>query len=322
MDLPATDKQHGQAGFADASPKFCSAALRKISAVPGNVVQHGLAGSKTGGAGKTAYEEERKNMNRPMNYARATLENDYRISLQYMYPENIDKQLPVMIFCSGWKGSMPPKETMLDSYEKDLDIVYVTFDYFATGASAGSWEDMTYGKWARSIKHVYDYIRTLPIVDPKRIGLRGESSGTTAAFRFAIEYENPAFIISTATAIGLYIGMPNPPPKKYVEAIMSNQNPEYITVMKSDRMKRAFCEDFILNAPIYNLPKVKCPVFFLQGGADNISRRTDAWAGYQILKNNGNVVKYLELEGGNHGVSNIEGKMDYVYDWVRSIGIL
>jgi len=33
----ATDLQHGQAGSAIAPPKFCSASLRKTSAVPENV---------------------------------------------------------------------------------------------------------------------------------------------------------------------------------------------------------------------------------------------------------------------------------------------
>ncbi len=38
-----TDNQHGQAGSAGAPPKFCSAALRKTSAVPGNVSQNRFA---------------------------------------------------------------------------------------------------------------------------------------------------------------------------------------------------------------------------------------------------------------------------------------
>jgi len=33
-----TDLQHGQAGSAGASPKFCSATLRKTSAMPAHVV--------------------------------------------------------------------------------------------------------------------------------------------------------------------------------------------------------------------------------------------------------------------------------------------
>lgn len=261
-------------------------------------------------------------MGTTVRYEQVTLDNDYNISLQYIYPEKAKRKLPVMIFCAGWKGAMPSKEKMMESYENDLDIVYVTFDYYATGNSAGTWSEMTYGKWAKSIKYVYDYIKSLPFVDNAKIGLRGESSGMTAAFRFAIDYENPAFIISTATAIGLYIGMPNPPPKRFVEAAMNDPFVEKITVMKNDEMNRAFCEDFMLNAPIYNLKKVKCPVFFLQGGADNISRRSDAWTGYQILRQNGNVVKYVEIENGNHGLSNIGNKMSYVYEWVREIGVL
>jgi len=62
-DIPrlVNSMQHGQAGSADAPPKFCSASLRKTSAVPGNVVRNKPVHAKTGNRReKTKKEDEEK----------------------------------------------------------------------------------------------------------------------------------------------------------------------------------------------------------------------------------------------------------------------
>jgi hypothetical protein len=48
---PRKSQQHGQAGFADASPKFCNASLCKTSAVPGTVVCNKFTRGKESAAG-------------------------------------------------------------------------------------------------------------------------------------------------------------------------------------------------------------------------------------------------------------------------------
>ena len=81
--------------------------------------------------------------------------------------------------------------------------------------------------------------------------------------------------------------------------------------------------DLIGGAPIYRLHTITCPIFFLQGGADNIYRRSDACLGYELLRSHGLPTAYREIDGGDHVLGNVarEG-VDAVLAWLREIAFL
>jgi hypothetical protein len=50
--------------------------------------------------------------------------------------------------------------------------------------------------------------------------------------------------------------------------------------------------------------EIEFPVLFLERTEDNAYRRSDGWLGYQIMKSHGLNAKYVEVDGGDHGLSN------------------
>lgn len=84
-----------------------------------------------------------------------------------------------------------------------------------------------------------------------------------------------------------------------------------------------FFKNFIGQSPIYHLREAKCPLFFLQGEADNVFRRSDARLGYEILKSRGLPAHYLEIEQGKHALENVpQESTSAILTWLHDIGIL
>ena len=80
-----------------------------------------------------------------------------------------------------------------------------------------------------------------------------------------------------------------------------------------------FFKDFISGAPIYQLLTIMRPVFFLQGDADNVFRRTDARLGYEMMHERGLPADYLTIAGGDHGLdTRPQEATAAVLDWLRA----
>ena len=52
------------------------------------------------------------------------------------------------------------------------------------------------------------------------------------------------------------------------------------------------------------MDKIHCPIFFLQGDADNDNRKNDAKDGYKIMQDLGKPTEYFLVESGRHGLEN------------------
>ena len=79
-----------------------------------------------------------------------------------------------------------------------------------------------------------------------------------------------------------------------------------------------YFRDFISGAPVYRLAALTRPVYFLQGGADNVFRRTDARLGYELMQAHGLSVDYREIVDGDHGLANKpQEATTAVLDWLR-----
>lgn len=193
----------------------------------------------------------------------------------------------------------------------------VAFDFFGCGETGGNYSQMTYGRWHANLAEVFAWGVAQPWADPARIGTWGISSGTTAALRHAIATPACAFVISTATCLGAFIGMPNPPGRILVEHLDELASGK-TTDLFGTQFPLEFYRDFLGNAPVYDLRSIKCPVFFLQGAVDNVWRRTDSWLGYQLLKAKG--AKYLEMENGDHGLDTVaDAAAKEAFAWLQEI---
>lgn len=228
-------------------------------------------------------------------------------------PDRASGRLPVLIHCHGWGSDGwgapdPANVTCLSLTSRN--VVNIKFDFYGAGKTGGDYARMSYGRWASNLNDVYAWVAQQEWADPERIGVYGISSGTTAALRFACAHRTPALVISSATALGLYIGMPEGPGKILIDnldtLVGGGTAPVFGTQFSLD-----FFRDFIGNQPVYAMHTIKCPVLFLEGSADNPYRRSDGWLGYQIMKRKGLDATLIEVEGGDHGLGNREDEKNH-----------
>jgi pimeloyl-ACP methyl ester carboxylesterase len=76
-------------------------------------------------------------------------------------------------------------------------------------------------------------------------------------------------------------------------------------------------------APIYDIHKVECPVYFLQGGADNAKRRGDALMAHEYMTAANRNCKHKEIAGGDHGLDNVvDTRREEIQNWLHEIGMI
>ena len=76
------------------------------------------------------------------------------------FPNENEKNLPVVIYCHGWGG----KRQLWTPTEKLCEIAIgnnmalVTFDFFGCGDTGGDYRYMTYRRWKENLSIVLDYL--------------------------------------------------------------------------------------------------------------------------------------------------------------------
>jgi pimeloyl-ACP methyl ester carboxylesterase len=239
-------------------------------------------------------------------------------------PDTVEGKLPVALFCHGWGGSraLHPSAQAVCSALVGKQAAMVALDFYGCGETGGSFDRMSYRRWTSNLRDVFAWVSDRDWADGGKIGCFAVSSGTTAALRFAEEGAGAAFVISVATCLGLYMNMPAGPGKVLVdnwETLSGGGTAEVFGVP----LRIDFFKDFVGKAPVYRLESISCPVFFLQGGADNIWRRSDARIGFELMRRKGLPAKHLEIKGGNHNLDNVpEACAREAVQWLGEIGIL
>ena len=203
------------------------------------------------------------------------------------------------------------------------NIAFVAFDNFGCGETGGNYSDMTYGLWAKCTEDVFDWVANKNFSDKSKIGFFSISSGTTAALRFTQNSNKPAFVISIATAITSHIGMSNGGPVKLMldnlDDLLSGGTAEFF----GTQFPLDFYLDELKNLVVYEMDKIKCPVFFLQGANDNVWRNTDAKLGYELMKQNNQLCKYYVIDDAGHGLDEkpVECTQQCI-EWLKEIRIV
>jgi pimeloyl-ACP methyl ester carboxylesterase len=259
-----------------------------------------------------------------MTRSRFVLSNGDHNAGEVYLPDRRDGRLPLVIYCHGWNGNRelrPCTQALLDRC-LPAGMGMLSFDFFGCGETGGDFSQMTYGRWTANLENVVDWVVQQEWADPSRIGCLAISSGTTAALRLAAASHKLSFVISVATALGLFIDMPDGPGRTLVdnwETLTGGGTAEVF----GTKFTLDFFRDFIGRAPVYDLASITCPVFFLQGMLDDPWRRSDAWLGCRILEHRGVPVKHRELEKGGHGLDEVPDQCaEEIMNWLREIRVL
>jgi dienelactone hydrolase len=239
-------------------------------------------------------------------------------------PDEASTSLPVLIICHGW-----PSDRHLYEFPAELvargtaaGMAVVTFDFYSSGDTGGDPSGMSDGRWASNLHDVCRWIAEQPWTDPARIVALGISSGSTAVLRCARASDVLAAAISVNTCLGHYIGMPNGPARRLVE------NWDHLLAGGTVELYGYPCgldffKDFIGGAPIYYMAEVKCPALFLEGGQDNVFRRTDGWLGHELMRRAQLSTDFIEIPEGKHGMWNVaEEATEAVLQWLRTLELV
>ena len=250
--------------------------------------------------------------------------SDHNVGTVYL-PNESAVNIPVIIYCHGWGGSRQlwtPTQMLCDRAMKER-IALVTFDFFGCGDTGGDYSQMTYTRWKDNLSEIVSWVMAQPFSNRNKIGCYAFSSGSTAALRLAAEDTRLAFIVSVGTCISTHIGMNSGGPAKLladdIESLLSGGKTNIFGVDFGIN----FYIDTVSKAPIHFMDRIKCPILFLQGTADNPYRCADAKMAYDLmLKNNDSVSKttYFSLEGGTHELDNMaEDAINMLFEWLIPI---
>jgi pimeloyl-ACP methyl ester carboxylesterase len=245
---------------------------------------------------------------------------DENVGTVYL-PSEDAVDIPVIVYCHGWGGRRQlwtPTQVLCDNAIK-AGVALVTFDFFGCGETGGDYQQMTYTRWKNNLSETVTWVQSQLFSNNSRIGCYAFSSGSTAAFRMAAEEQRLAFIISVGTCISTHFGMGSGGPAKLLadnlNGLVSNGTANLFGI----DFNIDFFLDAISNAPIHTMNKVKCPVLFLQGTADNTFRCADAKMAYDLMTYNEPHPKttYVPLEGGEHELDNMaDDAMRIAFDWL------
>jgi pimeloyl-ACP methyl ester carboxylesterase len=245
-------------------------------------------------------------------------DGDHNIGRIYR-PDTPSGSTGAMILCHGGPGGRQCRPEEIHAWDLGPSWIIVTFDNYACGETGGSDAEMTFDRWGKNTAAVYAFVQRLPGVEAQRVGLIGISSGSEAALRCAISYETPAFIVSIATCASPNYG--NWPAEMLCRELEALQRGETRDCC-GHQFPLAFFLDAVGRAPLYRIGEVKCPVFFLQGQADNAKRRGDAMMAYAYMMEAGRRCKHLEIPGGDHGLDNVaDQRREAIQGWMREIGM-
>ncbi len=230
--------------------------------------------------------------------------------------------IPVIVYCHGWGGRRQlwtPTEKLCEQAMKE-NIAFVTFDFFGCGETGGDYSHMTFDRWKDNLAEIITWICTQPFANKDKIGCYAFSSGTTAALRLAAECSRINFVISVGTCISTHIGMVEGGPAKILSDNLEELTSDGRKVLFETDFGIDFFRDVVSNAPIHVICKIRCPILFLQGTADNPFRCADAKLAYDIMKRKRLSVTLIELAEGNHELENVaDVAVNYVFSWLKSI---
>lgn len=248
-----------------------------------------------------------------------------RVKGRIYRPNKELKPIPVIIFCHGWASdrTFNPSTAALCEEALQKNVAMVAFDFFGCGETGGDYGQMSYGRWKDNLATVVDWLEEQPWVDSSKIGCFAISSGTTVAIRLAQEDERLAYVISVATCISTHINMGTGGPTKQLMAHMDELKQGGTAELFKQQFKLDFFLDTVGEAPVLNLDQIKCPVYFLQGGSDNVFRRTDAQIGYEMMQYYQLETDYDVIEGGDHGLGNVPKECTkHVMGWLDKMGMI
>lgn len=179
-------------------------------------------------------------------------------------------------------------------------IASYRFDFSGCGESAGDYSQTTLTKLRDDLGSILEFVRSRPTTDTKRIGILGQSFGTTTTISLAPQ-------VKTIVLMGSFMDG-----KKVLSDLFGDgYDPEGVSEEpRSDgritKINPPFWKDFENHDMVSLLKKIKCPILLIHGSKDF----DVPIANMEEIYKNANSCEKIIIDGADHS---LEPKREEVY---------
>lgn len=220
------------------------------------------------------------------------------------------RRCPAVIIVHGWGGNAA---VMLPLARPLHDAGFTTL--FIDARCHGASDDDSFAslpRFAEDAEHAFDWLASLPQIDPRRIALLGHSVGAGAAMLAALRRPGVAAVVSVAA-----FAHPAAMMRRWLAARHIPERPlgRYIL----DYVQQTIGHRFDDIAPINTIGRVRCPVLLVHGEDDEVVPIDEA---RQILAARRDAaIELLVLSGDHESFADLERHMEHLIGFLHAASI-
>ncbi len=223
-------------------------------------------------------------------------------------PDLEQEEYPTAILVHGF-GVTKEEYGLFDGLTKNLTdagIMVFRFDFSGCGESEGDYSQTSLTKLGEELKEIINYVKADDQVDLNKIGLVGQSLGTSTIISIKPQVQ----VIALTGSI-------NSPKPGFIKKFGAGYNPEGMSqVERSDgritKMGAQFFSDFDNYNLLESITKINCPILFIHGAKDN---KVSPDQTEEYYKNYSGVKEKIILDEADH---DLEPQREEVYKLIAN----
>lgn len=236
--------------------------------------------------------------------------NEILIGVETLPTELKDKN-PAVILVHGFAYQKEEDGMFVELAKRlaEIGVISYRFDFSGCGESEGDYASTTLSKLRDELKLIIEFVKTRSNVDASRIGIVGQSFGTTTTIALAPEIKSLVLMGTVLNA------------KEILKNLFGDgYNPGGISIrVGSDantvRIKPEFWTDFENHDLPSLLKRMKCSLLLIHGSEDDHVPLSETEETYQLANE---PKEKIILEGAGHGLEpKREGMYRIVVDWFK-----
>lgn len=217
-------------------------------------------------------------------------------------PDNSLEKNPTVLLVHGF-GVDKDENGMFSELAEQLcknGIQAYRFDFSGRGESEGNYCDTTLTKLKNDLQNILDFVRSQPMVDNDKLGILGQSLGTSTTITLAPK----------VTAM-VMTGSVSHPKETLINLFGTEYNPDGLSIRKKPNgievnINPPFWKDFENHDLFASMKGITCPILFIHGSADDKVPLSDMEEYFAVAND---PKEKIIIEGGDHGLRPHREKM-------------
>ena len=226
-------------------------------------------------------------------------------------PSEYKDKLPAVVLVHGFAYQKEEDGMFVELAKRltEIGVISYRFDFSGCGESEGDYVDTTLSKLRDDLESILEFVKTRSNVDPNRIGIIGQSFGTTTTIALAPEINSLVLMGTVLNAKEILVNL-----------FGDGYNPNGIsTRIRSDASTVRIGPEFWKDFGNHNLPslvkQIKCPILLNHGTEDDHVPLSEMEETHSIANE---PKEKIILEGADHRLDPKREEMyKIVIDWFK-----